>query len=375
MIFDKFSSYYNNITEVQRIMTIRDEKVYINIMNNNTSSLTSCIIYDKVDYGVFFYFLGGSLTLIACIIGYSYVIKYQDLYQQKDDNEQQTELQCNNNSNRDDYETIRSQDAIDNFENDGTINTTTINTEITAITNSTNNNVNFYTTENDGIFRTLTSSEINDNDTTTLSTTHTVWKYVNQPLICIYLTFLITLSLFPGLTSQLHSTNQCIYKLRIYNDLYIPFTFILFNLGDLFGRILSSYQIIQKYIISSKLIYYSLLRILFIPLLFLCIGSTTNTSYINTIQYQISSDIYSMLIQFLFATTNGLLLSLSFIYAPNLLPKQHEQQTAAESSNSTTTTNNIAIQERMSEMLNFAVAFGLLSGSLFSYPVLKITSG
>jgi ABC-type multidrug transport system permease subunit len=53
----------------------------------------------------------------------------------------------------------------------------------------------------------------------------------------------------------------------------------------------------------------------------------------------------------MFAVSNGLLVSSSFVLAPSLLP--HD-----------------GMQERMSEILQFALSLGLLAGSFFSLYVL-----
>jgi hypothetical protein len=111
------------------------------------------------------------------------------------------------------------------------------------------------------------------------------------------------------------------------------------------GRLLSA-KIIQNRIsgLSTKLGKLSFLRFLFFPLWFICVGGSREG-------FQNQSDISSLLIQFSFAVSNGLLISIAFVHAPTLLP-------------------GIAhMQERSSEILTFAVAFGLLSGSLFSFPV------
>jgi hypothetical protein len=100
--------------------------------------------------------------------------------------------------------------------------------------------------------------------------------------------------------------------------------------------------------LSTKLLVASCLRFAFFPLLFLCVGGS------NPDRWQISSDLYSQLIQFAFALSNGLLLSMAFVLAPTLIP------------------SSIEMQERSSEFLSFAVAFGLLCGSLFSFPISKI---
>jgi equilibrative nucleoside transporter 1/2/3 len=191
--------------------------------------------------------------------------------------------------------------------------------------------------------------EEEDHDPT--NETAAVWKHVKGPACTIFLTFFVTLSLFPGWTSELRSVHQCKSEFRIFNDLYTPYSFLLFNVGDLVGRLLCAKIPIKKITsLSTKLVVASGLRFVFFPLLFLCVGGS------DPDRWQIPSDLYSQFIQFAFAVSNGLLLSMSFVLAPTLIP------------------SSIEMQERSSEFLSFAVAFGLLCGSLFSFPIAKLVS-
>jgi equilibrative nucleoside transporter 1/2/3 len=179
-----------------------------------------------------------------------------------------------------------------------------------------------------------------------------VWSVVKGPATCIFLTFVVTLALFPGWTSSLRSARQCHESSRLVNDLYTPFTFVLFNVGDLTGRVLSAKLPWKRWHhVSLKLVVGALLRFAFFPSLFLCVGSNKNAFH----DIQIDSDLYSMTVQILFAISNGFLVTTAFVHAPSLLPRSTH------------------VQERSSELLTFAVAFGLLSGSLFSYPVSKLS--
>lgn len=294
--------------------------------------------------------------------------------------------------------------------------------------------------DGDGIFRTITvdrrnnastcniivEDDIMHNNDNNKNTTIQVWYFVQGPTICIYMTFVITLALFPGLTSQLASIYQCsrnssnhtsgsntmsglafLVMERLHNDLYTPMTFVLFNVGDLVGRIVAS-SLYEKLVervshLSYKLVLCSMLRFLFIPLFFLC--TTTNDNNKNQHKddnfshdhlqslslstsrcWYIPSDLYSLLIQFIFATSNGFLLSMAFIHAPRqlIIPPPRPEPSAQlqphqiqhnhdsrKSKFTTSSTSNMEMQEKMSELLNFAVSFGLLSGSLLSYPISK----
>ena len=175
--------------------------------------------------------------------------------------------------------------------------------------------------------------------------------------------------------SELRSTHQCEnHHWRLSNDLYTPFTFLVFNVGDLTGRLLSSKIPLptsthsssssSRKNMSTKLVVGALFRGIFFLLFLLCVTSSdggndsdnTQTHPQHSLLFKIHSDFYSFVVQFLFALTNGLLISYSFMYASNQV--QH-------------TTD---MQERSSEMLTFAIGFGLLSGSLLSFPFTNLAS-
>jgi hypothetical protein len=296
----------------------------------------TCVAYEQRDWAVFFYFFMGSLVLAYCLLGYAYIDRFQrrrhrDAYETIDDTDSDEaavdDIEVSpriglelNDSN------LRAEDGVDGGVGDRLITSKSTGDLAApeAVTDPDDSNL----------------EEIGPNNDTIAA-----WSHVNGPATCIFFTFFVTLSLFPGWTSELQSVRQCRTYFRLSNDLYTPFSFLLFNVGDLLGRLLSA-KITQNRIngLSTKLVTASLLRFLFFPLLFMCIGGTREG-------FQIQSDLYSFVIQFSFAVTNGLLVSTAFVHAPTLLP------------------GTTHMQERSSEILTFAVAFGLLSGSLFSFPV------
>jgi len=322
---------------------MEDSSIYWNAHCQNDDSARkleeTCVPYQQRDFAVFSYFFLGSVVLVACLLGYAYIDRFQ------------------RRRHRDDYETL------DSMESSVVEDSPRIGLEMpeermrqqqeeevidglmppSFAGNDTKDDL--AATVDPAETASSTSSEPNVD---TNNETAAVWTIVRGPAICIFLTFFVTLSLFPGWTSGLRSVRQCQTHKRLANDLYTPFSFVLFNTGDMLGRILSA-KVPTKRIhhLSRKLVLASLLRFIFFPLLFLCIGGAQN-------RVQIPSDLYSLIVQFFFAVTNGLLVTLAFIHAPSLLP------------------NVTHVQERSSELLTFALAFGLLSGSLFSFPVSKM---
>ena len=160
------------------------------------------------------------------------------------------------------------------------------------------------------------------------------------------MTSFVTLSIFPAFTSTMQSVSMCEGSYRLENDLFEPLGFILFNCPDLLARIVAPIFIdIQSIQRQPRLLFLSsAARLLFFPLFLFAKSSSTNLPYVN-------SDLYSISVAILFAFSNGLLMSLCFMVAPQLLPD-----------NSTEVT-----RQRGSDFMNLALACGLLGGSVASF--------
>ena len=299
---------------------------------------STCSPYEKVDWATFLYFFLGSMLLLACLFGYSYVDRFR-----------QTE-------HRDRYETVHSlgEDSIDSTHRSGfeLHRSASKEEEIGDVSDGLLHMAQpsrFQATraadEADGLFRSDSPSDPAVNETAA------VWMHIRKPATAIFLTFFVTLGLFPGWTAELRSVRRCQTEFRLANDLYVPFMFLFFNLGDLTGRLLSArLPTVQIQDLSTKLVAAACVRFLFFPLLFLCTGGS------DPDRVQIHSDFYSEAVQFAFAVSNGFVLSTAFVHAPSLVPHTSD------------------MQERCSEILNFSVAFGLLSGSFISFPVAKFAN-
>jgi hypothetical protein len=290
----------------------------------------TCVAYEQRDWAVFFYFFMGTLVLGCCLLGYAYIDRFQ------------------RRRHRDEYETIDDTDeaATDDVEVTPRIGLELKDSSLRADGVDAPERLMPTPTWDPAEPEVIPEAQDSiQEESEPNNDTVAAWSHVKGPATCIFLTFFVTLSFFPGWTSELQSVRQCRTHFRLSNDLYTPFSFLLFNVGDLLGRLLSA-KITQNRIsgLSAKLVKASLLRFIFFPLLFMCVGGSREG-------FQIQSDLYSLLIQFSFAVSNGLLVSTAFVHAPTLLP------------------GTTHMQGRSSEILTFAVAFGLLSGSLFSFPV------
>jgi len=204
-------------------------------------------------------------------------------------------------------------------------------------------------------------------------TTLRVFHQVRAPALTIYLVFTVTLALFPGWISELRSIRQCQshHHHRWDNDLYTPMAFVLFNVFDLMGRLLAGripvYRICPRALVTA-----ACLRGLLFPLLRLCVGgnSDINDDNDNNPPTEIQSNLYSTMIQIMFATSNGFLVTLAFMYAPSVLAIPSSSLSSSSSTSSSSLfRGNTQIQERSAEILNFALSLGLLSGSCLSFLV------
>jgi equilibrative nucleoside transporter 1/2/3 len=282
----------------------------------------ACVPYHKIDWASFSYFLLGSVVLATCIAGYHYIDQFQKM-------EARTSYESLVESVGEQVGTLFASERgiIELHDHAGSI----------GLGGST-----------------ISSSKSCDAEPHEhVSTVSSVLNAVKAPAFCIFMTFFVTLSLFPGWTSQLQSAHECTTRFRIANDLYTPLTFLIFNAGDLTGRILSGYvQLDRIQNVSGKLVSLSLARLVFFPLLLFCVAR--DSVYV---QMAFRSDLFSLLVQAAFGVGNGMLTTLSFMYAPTLIPAIAQTQT------------------RASEILNLALSVGLLCGSIFSFLFSRVAMG
>eukprot|EP01083_Nonionella_stella_P141657 436963_1 len=136
-----------------------------------------------------------------------------------------------------------------------------------------------------------------------------VFRRIKWHCFNIFMVFVVTLSLFPGITSGLQSTNQALN-----GPGWFPLILTtLFNFGDLIGRYFPQFHLgsqTETFILSG-------LRLVFLPVFFM--------------QYQSfppHSDIFIYAIMFLFSLSNGYLASMSMIFATGDLVQDSERDTA-----------------------------------------------
>lgn len=293
----------------------------------------TCDNYHSIDWGIFLYFLLAALVIVMCLIGHSLI----ETLRLEIENTSSIITDFERESQRTGVELLRNTED----DEEETLHRRRHPQEISSGEERQEMSSHATYGAADGLLRV---DDTENNESEPVNATQVLWL-VRGPTTCIFTTFLVTLALFPGWTSELTSVRQCNSHFRLANDLYSPFTFVIFNSGDLLGRLVAG-QCLD--FLRNRLVAASFLRVAFIPLLLSC-----NSVYSD--RFHIPSDLYSFLVQMAFAVSNGLLLTASFAQAPTLI----------------TTSNGIESQmnQRMSEILSFAVALGLLGGSLLSFPV------
>jgi hypothetical protein len=174
-----------------------------------------------------------------------------------------------------------------------------------------------------------------------------VWKHIRAPSTCVFMTFFVTLTIFPSWTTKLESVKECQEESsRLRNDLFDPAFIVLFNVCDLMGRTASgsvNLAALSPTSFAKRMYAASYARLIFLPLFLFCKASGSR------LVPQFGSDWFPLIFLAVFSFTNGFLSTLSFIQAAISTPAGEE------------------LQQIASTVLNFSVGLGLLSGSLFSF--------
>ena len=177
---------------------------------------------------------------------------------------------------------------------------------------------------------------------------------IRRHAFSVTLVFMVTLSVFPAITSEVRPLsnkdplNPCPSAGRLFGDLWIPCSFLLFNVGDTVGRFFAMYRIIP----SEKIYFLSISRIVFVPLFLMCnvVPSISASDLPSPI---LAHDFWPVILMFLMSSTNGFLASQDMMYGP----MQVEDE----------------LQSRAGTMMVFFLQLGLILGSVISFGVRAIT--
>ncbi|MFH4975685.1 hypothetical protein AB6A40_002394 [Gnathostoma spinigerum] len=131
----------------------------------------------------------------------------------------------------------------------------------------------------------------------------TIITQAKMELLTGFIVIFITLSAFPALASLVRSTSSN----KIWKSYFTSVAcFLLFNCGDVFGRVLSAVIGLRR----NKLFVFAILRALFVPLLFF-----SNIRPRHHSRTFIDDDLLFILFMSLFSTTNGFIFSAAGISA------------------------------------------------------------
>lgn len=188
-------------------------------------------------------------------------------------------------------------------------------------------------------------SDVPDQECANMSTWQ-ITRRISPSVAAVILTFLVTLTVFPGLIAKIRPASNpsgiAFPKAgRIFGDLWVPILFLTFNVGDTAGRVFSSVMAER----SSFTGILAAARVGFIPLL-LTVSSHANSEEPLGMWTQLH-DIRSVVVVALLSITNGLLGGSAMIHGPSCVPKE--------------------FRSRAGTIMAFSMQMGLLLGSVTSF--------
>ncbi|XP_017773860.1 PREDICTED: equilibrative nucleoside transporter 4 [Nicrophorus vespilloides] len=155
-----------------------------------------------------------------------------------------------------------------------------------------------------------------------------ITKQIYPYMISIGLVYFVTLCLYPGLASEIVSCRL---------GSWMPILMMaIFNGADLLGKLMFSSTSIWS---ERKLIRWSLLRILLIPMMLMCTVPLRDTIF--------TAEIFAFSLSLLIGLTNGILGSIPMIQAPSKVADYNKELTG--------------------NLMTLMYNFGLISGSLMGY--------
>ncbi|KAF8803771.1 hypothetical protein BYT27DRAFT_7109304 [Phlegmacium glaucopus] len=172
--------------------------------------------------------------------------------------------------------------------------------------------------------------------------------------VAVAYVLLITLAVFPPITTSIRPTNPNTHPL-----LFTAIHFLVFNIGDFLGRYICSFPKLLVWS-ANRLLALSLARTLFIPLFLMCNVQRGST----TVEYNpiISSDLLFMVILCLFGWSNGYVSSLCLMSASSL---EHNPRLKGRAED----------VDVAATVASFCLVAGLALGSLFSFAVEAMICG
>ena len=287
--------------------------------------------YDNVDWGSFAYFVVAVVIFLTCVVGYITLehLPLAHYYDQELSKRNQGDLQ----------RLSQSQAAVNGGDDEANA-----NPAVESLLPNGADSVNDDVDRVDGRLRDAAAlSPPGSGSSGEPTEMLPLFATIRSEAIGVWLTFAVTLSVFPAITTLIEPEDGCA---PFSKTLYVPFMFVMFNLFDLIGRTAAGYiQIIP----DSRILTASVCRLVWVPLFALCnVGdSQLDVLFMNRF--------WPSLFMAFMALSNGYVSTLCMIYAPRRVQPQDAE-----------TAGTIMI---------FMLTFGLFSGSLLSYLVLLVVTG
>lgn len=185
----------------------------------------------------------------------------------------------------------------------------------------------------------------------------TIWRVfwtIRVPALSVFLTFAISLTVFPGIISSLQTYSSCSASSgssgsNAYIHLWVPLLFLFWNFFDFIGRILAERYHARTVITADNIWILACLSGLMIPLFLFCNLKDSR------LPIAFNSDVFPLLFVTAASLLNGFIANLSMIFGPNLV---HPQDASLAGT-----------------IMVFCLSTGLMFGSAFSFFILFIVTG
>ncbi|TFK43275.1 nucleoside transporter-domain-containing protein [Crucibulum laeve] len=172
--------------------------------------------------------------------------------------------------------------------------------------------------------------------------------------IAVAYVFMVTLAVYPPITTSVQPTNPTTHPL-----LFSAVHFLVFNVGDLFGRYICSFPRLMIWS-AKKLLTLSMARTLFVPLFLMCNIQRPSSTVVNT--PIINSDFMFMLLLFFLGLSNGYVSSMCMMAAPSI---EHNPRLKGR----------VEDVDVAATMASFCLVGGLALGSIGSFAVRAAVCG
>lgn len=184
-----------------------------------------------------------------------------------------------------------------------------------------------------------------------------LFHHLRYIVITLVLVFVVSL-VFPVFASNTESVNKTPDSgngVHFSNsNIFVPLAFMVWNIGDLVGRIVCGYSFFQTHD-EKAMLFYALGRCIFISLLFLCNIHDSALPRNDVKTPLINSDLIYLFIQFMYGATNGHLCLNCFMLVGPKFTKDSEKKAAGG-------------------FTTVFLSIGLAVGSLCSYGFVALTN-